>query len=520
MISAERIISKELQPKISGEIVFDNATLEEYSTLHCIYKIRPLAVVYPKSVEDIQHTVRFCAANEIALIPRGGGTGLVGQAVGLGIIVDLSKYMNAILGIENTLLHVQAGCKIQTINEYLKPFGRIHSIDPQSAKWCTIGGNISTNASGAHGIKYGATKDVIKEMTIVLANGDVVTINDSGVLQGSETAKNIFNSAAQSLLKNEMLILSNIPNTLKNSSGYNIFDAVNNHSFHPIKLFCGSEGTLGIIAETKIETISIPSYSEAVIVYCRSYENAVQATQRALTFQPAAIEILDKSYSDYGKGISKEIDSFIAQDFQAMLLIEFEGDSQIDLKDKISLLLKNISDAGLINAHKFLCSEEERLSAWRLREDVAMKLNQLQTERKKASIVEDGVVPIENLPQYITGIKKIFEKHNIPYTLYGHAGVGNIHCSTFVDFQSEEGKRDIQIAATEVFELVISLHGLLSGEHGDGLVRTPFLKRAFGKEIYALFEEVKKIFDPKNIFNPNKIVGKQDGNFFHDIKYN
>ncbi len=146
-----------------------------------------------------------------------------------------------------------------------------------------------------------------------------------------------------------------------------------------------------------------------------------------------------------------------------------------------------------------------------------MKINTMKTERQKTSIIEDGTVPINNLPSYLSGVKKILNRYGIPFMLYGHASTGNIHCATFVDFS--EGRGDIETATVDIFDLTLSLGGVLSGEHGDGFVRAPFMEKAFGSEIYSIFSEVKEIFDPKNIFNPGKIVGKQDGNFLHDIKY-
>ena len=516
-----KIIGSELQRIIKGDVWLDTSVREAYSTAVCMYKVLPYAVVAPKDIEDVQRLVTFCSENEIAIIPRGGATGMVGQAVGLGIIVDFKKYFHSFIqyNVQEQTVKVQAGVITSSINKTLLPHKRIFPVDPQSWKDCTIGGNIATNASGPHGIKYGATKDHVKEMTVVLSNGELAVLQNDAVTASSTASKKMFDSTAALLHSHKELIASKKPKTAKWSSGYNIFEATTEIGFNPIKLFCGSEGTLGIVTDAVLDTIPIPPCHLSVVVYCDSYEQTAEATQVALNFDPSAVELLDKSYADYGKGMNSAVNALIDKEFQAMLAIEFEGVDSKELLNRADTMVSKLRETRLISDSQNLITTEDQNVIWALREEISQQLNRLETVQKKISVVEDGTVPIKHLPSYLTGVKRILNNYRIPFTLYGHAGTGNVHCATLVDFSDDASRRNIELAAIEIFDLALSLDGVLSGEHGDGYVRTPFQRKAFGNDIYAIFEKVKTIFDPQNIFNPGKVVGKQDGNFLHDIKY-
>ncbi len=522
MISRFVSIENELQSLVKGDAWFDEATRETYSTATCMYKIMPVGVIAPKDTEDVQNVVRFCRENRIAVIPRGGGTGLAGQSIGFGIVLDFTKYMNHVVSIsdETNSTTVQAGCILSDINVLLQPLGKYYPIDPQSAKLCTIGGNIATNAAGAHGLHFGATKDQITKLSLVLSNGDAAEVfrrESSNILtkEGAET----FSTAKNILQSHQALIERKKPRVTKTSSGYNVYEALSNGNLDAVRLLCGSEGTLAVVTEAELRLHPIPATHVTAVAYFPTYEATAEATQIALEFSPAAIELLDKSYTDVGKGMSETIDRFIAGSFQTMLLIEFEGESKEQLAFSAEALHAVLQKHGLLSRWILLETDYDRKEAWRLREEVSTELNMRLSALRKISTIEDGIVPVQNLPAYMKGLKRILDAHGIPFTLYGHAGSGNIHCSMFVEIGTNEGRTKLEAATREVFGLISQLDGSLTGEHGDGFVRTPFLKRTFGDEMYGLFEEIKTCFDPDNILNPQKIIGKQDGAFLHDIKY-
>ena len=522
MYSPFATVEKELRSQLSGDVWFDVEKRTEYSTATCMYKVMPVGVVAPKNIEDVQRAVRLCAENDIAVIPRGGGSGLVGQAVGFGIVLDFTKYMNHVVGISEETASVtsEAGCILNDVSKMLHPLGKFYPIDPQSAKLCTVGGTIATNAAGAHGLRYGSTKNQIKSLTAVLSNGDAVVVNpneEKNRLTPEVRAR--FSQVKNILVKHRQMIDVHKPSVEKYSSGYNIFESLRGDRLDATRLVCGSEGTLAIVTEATLNILPIPKAAVAAAAYFDSYEHTAEATQIARSFSPSAIELLDKSYTDIGRGLSATSDRFINRDFQTMLLIEFEGDDADTIRGQAESLRGTLQRAGILLDWIPLNTDAERQSLWMVRETVSEMINHLPSHEHKISTIEDGAVPLRNLPAYIAGLKKILDAHSIVFTVYGHAGMGHIHCSTFAEIATESGRERIERATQEVFDLIIKLDGVLSAEHGDGFVRTPFLEHAFGPEVYGMFKEIKQTLDPQNIFNPQKIIGRQDRAFLHDLKY-
>jgi FAD/FMN-containing dehydrogenase len=251
------------------------------------------------------------------------------------------------------------------------------------------------------------------------------------------------------------------------------------------------------------------------LVYFSNYERAADATLLGLDLQPSAIEILDESYMSLVKGTSPEFDSIIHPDAKAMLYFEFEGESQEELLKSVFQLNRIVS---LSQPLKFmpLTTEEEILRLWRLREEASKIMNFVKS-KGKTSFVEDVAVPLPRLPEYMKGLGNILSSYGIDFSIYGHAGTGNVHCAAFVDLKNPDHYKAVDSIASEVYDLAISLGGTLSGEHGDGFIRTPFLERLYGPEIYDLFRTVKKTFDPNNILNPEKIIGRQNVSILHDL---
>ncbi|MEK6757301.1 MAG: FAD-binding oxidoreductase [Bacteroidota bacterium] len=518
MLPSYSTIERGLKEIVKGECFFDNKTREAYSTASCWYKILPVAVAFPKDIEDVQSILRFCYENEIAVIPRGGATGLAGQAVGFGVVIDFTQRMNRLLDVRGDSAEVQPGLVLAQLNELLREYKRFFPIDPASGKQCTVGGMIATNAAGAHGVKYGATKDHVESLMVVLSNGELATIRstytESGLLYSRTYRDNYFRLHGL-LMKNRDLILRRFPKVPKNSSGYNLHDAVKGKDFDARKIVVGSEGTLAVVVQATLRLATPSPFRLGAAAYFPDYESAAEAVLQTLELSPSAIEILDDTYLALGQGLTPASSKLVRSDAKAMLYYEFEGDSPEDLRDCLVRLEQVVKRVG-VSAYLPFLTEAERKELWDLREAVSQRING-DKSTGKTSFVEDAAVPIVNLPAYIKGLKEILSRYEIEFSAYGHAGSGNIHCATFVDLKNLDHYRRIDLIASEVNDLAISLGGTLSGEHGDGFVRTPFLERLYGSEIYSLFQQVKQIFDPTNILNPNKIVGKQNTSILHDL---
>ena len=513
MVAPFASVEQDLKSLLEGECFFDTETRNRYSTAASWYKIQPIGVVFPRHTADVQAITRFCNENEIPIIPRGAGTGLAGQAVGMGIVLDFTQHMNTVLQVSEDTVEVQPGVILNQLNDRLVTSGKFFPVDPASGSLCTIGGMISTNAAGAHGLKYGATKDHIEHLSLVLSSGDAVAIGASRVSQPALSV--IEDNMRALLLPNKQLIDERFPKVAKNSSGYNLKETIGNNGIDLRKLLAGSEGTLALVTGATLKLSQLPSHRIGALAYFPDYESTVEATLQALEFQPTAIEILDRTYFSHGAGKNFETKNLLRQDAQTMLYFEFEGEDKQALPTTIEKLRKQLEalrPLGFVVLH----SENDREAFWNMREEISKQIN-FSDIFGKASFIEDVTVPIKHLPAYFRGLRTVLSRYNIRYSAYGHAGAGNIHCATFVDLSNPEHYRAVDLIASEVTDLAISLGGTLSGEHGDGYVRTPFLERQYGPEIYRLFEEVKRIFDPKHILNPGKIIGKQHTTILHDL---
>jgi len=510
-------IEQDLRKRIKGDCAFDQKARELFGSDAGWYRVVPIGVVSPADIEDVQVLVEYCSRNDIAIIPRGAGTGLAGQAIGYGIVVDFSPRMNQIVSRTDETVTVQPGVVLSSLNQNLRVRGHHFPIDPASSSLCTIGGMIGTNAAGAHGIKYGATKDFVRELTVVLANGETARITKNPEVDAAANPyySSIVETLSPMLVENKRLIRSRFPEVAKNSSGYNLLGAVSISTIDFRRLVVGSEGTLAITAEAVLDIVPVPKYTAGALVYLSSYEKTADATQLGLELNPAAIEILDHTYMSLVKGTSPEVDAIIHPDAKAMLYFEFEGDTKDEVNQNVIRLNRTVS---LSLPLKFtpLTTPEEIQRVWKMREEASRIINYVKSQGK-TSFVEDVAVPLPRLSEYLKGLGSILGSHGVDFSMYGHAGTGNVHCAAFVDLKNPTHYKAIDAIASEVYELAISLGGTLSGEHGDGFVRTPFLERLYGPEVYNLFRSVKKTFDPHNILNPGKIIGPQNVSILHDL---
>jgi FAD/FMN-containing dehydrogenase len=519
-------IERDLKSAIAGDVLCDEDSRNAYSTAACIYKIRPIAVVVPRTVEDVQTAVKYAYDNQVPVIPRGGASGLAGQAVGFGIILDCAKYMNKIVEVnpQNDWIRVEPGVLLDDLNRRLSSDRKLLPPDPASSDQCVIGGMIGTNAAGVHGLKHGATKDAVHSLTVVLSDGEAVELNSSpGTKAASrqddshQVTKRLKGTLEKLLLNKRELIQRHYPKVRKNSSGYNLLDAVGPDRVDLRKILVGSEGTLGVVVSAKLRIADIPKAKASGLAYFRDHELMTEAVLASLELRPVAVELMDKTLLDLARGRNEMVERFIEEGSQAILLFEFEGQTSDESEGRLEELRKLLVEKRRL-AFKFRENPENLGSLWEMRKAATHILEEVQSAAKKASFIEDVTVPIEAFPEYIRKLAVILHSHEIPYSIYGHAGVGNIHCEPLLDLHKPEHRALLDVVASEVFDLAISVGGTLSGEHGDGYVRTPFLERLYGREVYSLFRSVKEVFDPKGILNPGKIVGPQGTTIAHDLK--
>ncbi len=488
-----------------------------YSTAACHFHVTPRGAVVPRGTEDLRRIVRFAAERGIPLTARGAGTGLAGQTLGEGIILDCSRRMNRILEVDpaNRVARVQPGVVLDQLNRALKPHGLWFAPDPSSGSVCTVGGMIANNSGGARSLKYGTTKDHLRSLRLVLDSGDVWDARryDIGgeeferLVTGEGRIPHLIRETYDLLGKNLDRIQSRRPAVAKNSSGYNLWEALDQAAFDPCRLIAGSEGTLALVAEAELNLTPLPGGRALLRADFDDVRRAGEAVVRLKELQPSALEILDRTLLDLVRDSLAEQGIPLGDGLASLLLIEFEGETPAEAAaalDRAETMLRK-NARGLLGTIR-ATEPEAQAKVWKVRKAASPILERMRAERRSTRLIEDAAVPPARLPEYIEGLQALFARHAVKGFIFGHAGSGNIHVNLLLDYRAPEDRRRMEAIADEACVLIGNLRGTLSGEHGDGILRTPYLERMFGKEICALFAKVKGIFDPKGILNPGKKV--------------
>jgi len=523
-------IASDLKKIVKGEVRFDDVSRALYSTAACIFKIMPMGIVIPKDEEDVIKVVKYAYTHKIPITARGSGSSLAGQALGEGIIIDFSKYMNKILEINEKESHVrvQPGVVLADLNKALSSINKLFPLDPSSGNWCTIGGMIANNAGGARSAKYGDTRAYTMSLKIVLANGEVITTRPIE-LYGHEWKKIIDSKTLESEIyrrlgeiyeENQNLIEENYPKVSRNSSGYYMKEMIVDEKIDITKLFVGSEGTLGIIIEAKLKIVEIPKVKATALAYFSSLEDAGKAIIEILNFKPSAGELMDERLVSMIRQARPDIDKWLPENTNAVILIEFDGDDIEKIKNEIERIRKHIVDDLKIAIRIDVAYdpfEQEKL--WQIRKSAVPIMNRMKGEKKPTPLVEDALIYPFKIPDYINGIYEIFKKNEVEAIVYGHASDGNIHVRLAMNLKDKNDFDKMQPIADEVYDLILRLGGTFSGEHGDGRLRSAYIPKLF-KQIYPLFKEVKNIFDPLNILNPDVKISDDKNNLIKNLRYN
>jgi len=518
-LNPEKVFT-EIKAMIKGDVLYDDLTRTIYSSAACLFQVKPLGIVLPKDKDDVVQVVKYASKNKIPLIPRGGGTSRAGNELGEGIILDFSRYMNNMLE-ENAgekWARVQPGITQGGLNNLLKPQKLFFPIDPSTKEHCTFGGMIANNSSGPHAIKYGAARDNVISLEIVLPTGEII---NTGPVPGGKISGNIGNiyQGVDDVLKRYQKPLEDEkPFTIKNSSGYDLWRIKNNGTMDLTSLLVGSEGTLGIITEAKVKLWPLPGKTLGGLVYFDSLEKVGKAVVKILEFSPTMLEIIERRILDLARQQKAEMRPYLPDGIEAMLFIEFEEKDEAELRNKFAKVEQAMKSENLSIDMKVAKDKKDMEMLGKVRQISGPILNKTKGPKKPIAFIEDAAVHPTRLPQYIQGLRSIFSKYGVDAGVYGHAGDGNMHLMVFLDLRQEEEVKKMLAIADETYNLVFSLKGTISGEHGDGRLRTYYTKKQYPK-LYAAFEEIKKLFDPDNIFNPGSIVGGGENPLAQYLKF-
>jgi FAD/FMN-containing dehydrogenase/Fe-S oxidoreductase len=518
-----KLLSRELE----GELYDDTAMRTLYATDASAYREMPLAVAIPRSVADLKKLIQFAKSEKTSLIPRTAGTSLAGQVVGNGIVVDVSKYFTRIIELnkEQNWVRVEPGVIRDELNMFLKPHGLFFGPETSTANRAMIGGMVGNNSCGSNSVVYRSTREHLLEVKALLSDGSETEFKSLNIdefhqkCESDDLEGKIYRSV-RSLLSNydnQVEIRKEFPKKTveRRNTGYAIdvlletapFTA-GEPDFNFCKLIAGSEGTLAFITEIRLNVVPLPPAEIGLLcVHFNTIDESLRANLIALKYKPSASELIDHYILECTKENKEQIKNrfFVKGDPGAILVIEFGRTNRAEILVIARQVEEDMRSAGL-GYHFPLLFGEDTKKIWTLRKAGLGLLSNLPGDDKAVPVIEDTAVDVNDLPAYIRDFNEILKKHNLYSVHYAHAGSGEIHLRPIINLKTKEGNQLFRTIAEEIATLVKKYNGSLSGEHGDGRLRGEFIKQMVGEKNYQLLKEVKRTWDPGNIFNPNKIV--------------
>ena len=510
-------LQDELATALRGDIRFDAVSRALYSTDASVYQIEPAGVVLPRSRDDLRRIVEICARRNCPITMRGGGTSQAGQAIGAGLIVDTSKYLTAILelNVEQQWVRVEPGVVLDELNAQLRPHGLRFAPDVSTASRATVGGMMANNSSGARSVIYGKTIDHVIEQEVVLSDGSVVAFGPlaegelAGKCAGDTLEARCYRTVAELASLHAQEIERRFPKVLRRVGGYNLDDFVPGRPFNLARLMVGSEGTLGVVLSAKLKLVPLPRAKAVMAIQFAHLLESLAATPVILRHRPSAVEVMDKSILDHTRksaALETLRQSFIEGDPASLLCVEFYDDRAENLPPRLDALERDLRAHNFGYRYHHALDLAAQARVWSLREAGLGLSMAMREDAKSLSFVEDTAVAPERLRDYIERFLGIVARHGTTAGVYAHASVGCLHVRPVVNMKTDAGVRQFEAIANDISDLVLEFGGALSGEHGDGLVRSPFMEKMFGPVLYGAFRTIKQTFDPKGIFNPGKIV--------------
>jgi FAD/FMN-containing dehydrogenase len=525
----------QLRAIFKGDISTDRAVREAVSHDASIYEAVPEAVLAPKNTTDIEKLVKFVSQNKklhpkLSITPRSAGTDMSGAAIGNSLLLDMTKYFSSIKTLDDTVLHVQPGAFMRDIDPYLATKHLMLGCVPASRAICTVGGMVGNNAGGEQSLRYGNTERSVRELKVVLADGNVYSFKPLTRRQLELKMKqktyeaSLYRQVYQLIEANYDLIKNARPHVNKNSMGYNLWSVWDRGTgiFDMTRLFSGSQGTLGIITDIKIEAVPKPAHTGLLLAYLPSMKYLGEIIRDVMKHNPATFEGFDditfnlgvRYFSTFQKqlgmkewlrqqaGLLGSVAKFKGHLPNILLMIEFEGASKEEVYEKISKLADDLSRYKI----RMDIEGDEASSApfWQIRRASLALLRNKVHDKYASPFIDDMTVQPKYLPEFLPRVRRIVRKYKLPATLAGHFGDGNFHIIPLMDISNPKDQAKLEPVMRELIPIVLQYGGTMAGEHNDGMVRGPWLPSVFGEPVYQLFKRTKEIFDPLYIFNPHK----------------
>lgn len=518
----------ELQQQLDGDLLFDETIRKLYATDASAYREIPSAVAIPRSDKDLKKLIQFANENKTSIIPRAAGTSLAGQVVGGGIVVDISKYFNEIIEVNESerWVRVQPGVVRDDLNDHLKQFGLYFGPETSTANRAMIGGMVGNNSCGSNSVVYGSTREHLLSLKVLLSDGsetEFEALNGDKFdekCQSSNAHERSIYKGIRSLLseeKHQKSIETGFPKKEipRRNTGYALdllMDATpinaSEKPFNFCKLLAGSEGTLAMTTEIKLNLVPLPPKATLLVcIHFESINESLEANLIALKHNPLACELMDHYILDRTKSNINQRKNrfFIKGDPKAILVVDLSRDTMEEAQKEAASMIDDMKSNGF-GYHYPILTGSDTIKIWGLRKAGLGLLSNMKGDAKPAPVIEDTAVDVNELPAYIREFNEILKQHGLYSVHYAHAATGELHLRPILDLKTAEGTKQFRTIAEEIATLVKKYKGSLSGEHGDGRLRGEFIRFMVGDENYVLFKKVKSIWDPNNIFNAGKIV--------------
>lgn len=524
MDAEQERIEDDLRGQIAGDVFCNDRFVQLYATDASIYEVAPRGVVRPRNVDDVLATVKYAAAQGIPLHARGSGTGLAGGALGRGLVIDFSKYMRHVVEVGDDQVRVEPGVVLDELNRTLLSTGRYVGPDPATHEVTTIGGMVGVNASGSHFPAVAATRQHVKSLQVVLADGEVLEIGTHELLnaKGDIGADRYVLGVDDICQRHAEAIAHGYPQSLVNSSGYRLDDLHDPEAFgkplHLARLFVGSEGTLGLVTGVTLATLPLPRAVCSLLLFFDALDKAAEGALELSPLMPSACDLMDRRHLTLARELDPRYEFLVPQEAEAVLLVEFQGETVDDVQGKLAEVVEVVQGKAKLAFGSYIAVDGiDHEMLWQLARHYTPTLYRLRGQTRPLPFVEDMAVPPTALPSFLPRVQDIFKQEQITASLFGHVGHGQLHFRPFLDLANSEDIAKMDLLADQLYEEVWKVGGTISGEHGDGLSRTPYVARQYGP-LTSAFQEIKNLFDPQNLLNPNKIIASELGSLTYGLR--
>jgi len=509
----------ELRERLHGEVEVDAQSRDFFATDGSIFKVTPKVVIYPYNENDVIEVMRFNnqlveKGKALPITARGKGTDQSGASLSEGMSVVFPAHMKRLVGMSKETVTVQPGMIYSHLESVLHSHGRFLPPYPASVDFCTIGGSLANNAAGEKTLKYGATRDYVAGLRVVLHNGDVIETSRLSKKELAQKKKQqdlegqIYNKLDEMINSNWDLIKDSKPKVSKNSAGYALWDIKRSDgSFDLSQLFVGAQGTLGVITEAMLYHVPYNPHTTLLVGFFDSVKKLQEAVVEIAPLIPSAQEVVDHNVIDFVLNNRPAVVKALLpeQKPEVVLLVEFDDSKARVQAKKADKARKILAKYAYDMKHSTNKLEQDHM--WRIRRQAAAVIWMQQGPKKALPIIEDGVVPLDKFDEFVKQAYAILDKYKVKDAVWGHAGNGHLHIQPFMDLSNIRDRQKIYTLTDEFYKMVLKLGGSISGEHNDGIMRGAYLRKMYDPQIYKLFEQVKKIFDPNNVLNPKSKLG-------------